>query len=222
MRVGFWWFLDALTSRGLRASLAINGSACRVYEDACAAALQAGREFMGHGFIQRPMHHLEDEAGAIAETISAIRDFTGKAPRGWESPGLTETADTLDLLAAAGIEYVCDWCLDDQPVPLKATSGNIISIPYSVEINDVVISAVQLHRSDEIFVRGRDHFDRLYQEGAAAPRVMAITIHHYLTGVPHRIKYIEDISEPILGHADVVMWTGDKVLAWYIDRKSVV
>src|SRR3546814_12420790 len=93
--------------------------------------------------------------------MSAIRDFTGKAPRGWESPGLTETADTLDLLAAAGIEYVCDWCLDDQPVPLKATSGNIISIPYSVQINDVVIRAVQPHRSDEIFVRGRDHFDRL-------------------------------------------------------------
>src|SRR3546814_5651941 len=116
MRVGFWRFLDALTSRGLRASLAINGSACRVYEDACAAALQAGWAFMGHGFIQRPMHHLEDEAGAIAETISAIRDFTGKAPRGWESPGLTETADTLDLLAAAGTEYVCDWCLAAPPV----------------------------------------------------------------------------------------------------------
>src|SRR3546814_2387275 len=102
-------------------------------------------------------------------------------------------------------DLVCDWCLDDQPVPLKATSGNISSIPYSVEINDVVISAVQQHRSDDIFVRGRDHFDRLYQEGAAAPRVMAITIHPYLTGVPHRIKYLEDLYDHILGHEDVVI-----------------
>src|SRR3546814_15734695 len=81
MRVGFWRFLDALTSRGLRASLAINGSACRVSEGACAAALQAGREFMGHGFFQRPMLQLEDEAGAVDETMSAIRASTGKATR---------------------------------------------------------------------------------------------------------------------------------------------
>src|SRR3546814_9190069 len=140
--------------------------------------------------------------------MSAIRDFTGKAPRGWESPGLTETADTLDLLAAAGIEYVCDWCLDDQPVPLKATSGNIISIPYSIENNDVVISAAQQHSSDVIFVRGRDHFDRLYKEGAAAPRVLEITIHPYLTGVPPRIQYLDDLYDHILVPVEFVLCTG--------------
>jgi allantoinase len=215
MRVGFWRFVEALGSRNLKATFALNGSVCEVYPEACEAARDAGWDFMGHGFVQKPMHKLEDQRAAIADTIAAIKKFTGKPPRGWESPGLTETDETLDFLAEAGIEYVADWVLDEQPVTLKTSHGNIVSVPYTVEINDVVISAVQQQPSDEILRRGRDHFDRLYIDGAKAPRVMAISIHPYLTGVPHRIKYLEMLYDYILGHEGVVMWTGAEILDWY-------
>jgi len=215
MRVGFWRFVEALGSRNLKATFALNGSVCEVYPEACEAARDAGWDFMGHGFVQKPMHRVEDQRAAIADTIAAIKKFTGKPPRGWESPGLTETDETLDFLAEAGIEYVADWVLDEQPVTLKTSHGNIVSVPYTVEINDVVISAVQQQPSDEIFRRGRDHFDRLYIDGAKAPRVMAISIHPYLTGVPHRIKYLEMLYDYILGHEGVVMWTGAEILDWY-------
>ncbi len=215
MRVGFWRFLEVLGARNIKASFAVNGSACKVYEAACSAARDAGWDFIGHGFVQRPMHKVADQPAAVADTIEAIRALTGKAPRGWESPGLTETAETLDLLAAAGIEYVCDWCLDDQPVKLATRSGPIVSVPYTVEINDVVMTAVQGHRSDEIYRRGVDQFDRLYLDGATTPRVMAISIHPFLTGVPHRIKYLEMLYDYILGHDGVVMMTGSEILDWY-------
>ncbi len=215
MRVGYWRFIEALGSRNLKATFALNGSVCEVYPEACEAARDAGWDFMGHGFVQKPMHKVEDQRAAIMDTIAAIEKFTGKPPRGWESPGLTETDDTLDFLADAGIEYVADWVLDEQPVMLKTRHGNIVSVPYTVEINDVVISAVQQQPSDEIFRRGRDHFDRLYLDGAKAPRVMAISIHPYLTGVPHRIKYLEMLYDYILGHEGVVMWTGAEILDWY-------
>lgn len=215
MRCGFWRLLEVLQARKLRATFAVNGSACEVYGEACRAAHEAGWEFMGHGFVQKPMHKVEDEAQAIAQTIAAIRGLTGTPPRGWESPGLAETGVTLDLLAEAGIEYVADWVLDDQPVRLKTRSGSIVSVPYTVEINDVVISAVQLHRSDEIFLRGRDQFDQLYKEGKSIPRVMAITIHPYLTGVPHRIRYLEVLYDHILAHDDVIMATGGEILDYF-------
>ncbi|MDB5774379.1 MAG: hypothetical protein JWP38_512 [Herbaspirillum sp.] len=215
MRVGFWRFVEVLKSRGLSATLALNGSACEVYPAICKAALDAGWEFMGHGFVQKPMHKVEDEAAAIAQTIDAIRKFTGKPPRGWESPGLTETDQTIDLLAAAGIEYVADWVLDDQPVPIKTTSGEIVSVPYTVELNDVVMSAVQQQPSDEIYRRGRDQFDQLYKEGATIPRVMAISLHPYLTGAPHRIRYLEALYDHILSHEGVVMCTGEEILDIY-------
>ena len=84
---------------------------------------------MGHGWVQQPMHRVEDQAAAIRQTMDAIRNFTGKPPRGWESPGITQTLDTVDLLAEAGIEYVADWVLEDQPVPIKTKTGDIISVP---------------------------------------------------------------------------------------------
>lgn len=222
MRVGFWRFIETLGSRNLKATFAVNGTACEVYREACEAARDAGWDFMGHGHVQKPMHKVEDQKAAIEATIKAITDFTGKPPRGWESPGLTETDETLDLLAEAGIEYVADWVFDEQPVPLKTRAGNIVSVPYTVEINDVVISAVQQQPSDEIFRRGRDQFDRLYLDGATAPRVMAISIHPYLTGVPHRIKYLEMLYDYILGHEGVVMWTGAEILDWYRSQVPAV
>ena len=215
IRVGIWRFFDVLAQRGLKASFALNGSVVTEYPAVCQAALAARWDFMGHGFVQRPMHKVDDQRAAIAATIEAIRTVTGKPPRGWESPGLTETLDTADILADLGIEYVADWVLDDLPVPIRTRTGTLTSIPYTVELNDVAISAVQNHGSDEILRRGRDQFDRLYQEGATIPRVMAISIHPYLTGVPHRIRYLEALYDHILAHEGVVMWTGAEILDWY-------
>ena len=215
MRVGFWRFLDVLGSREIKATLALNGSVCAVYEKVCAAALKAGWEFLGHGYVQKPMHRLDDEPAAIADTIAAIRDVTGRPPRGWESPGLSETMATLDHLVEAGIEYVCNWPLDDQPVRMTTPKGGIVAMPYPLEVNDVVISAVQQQPSDALFTRGRDTFDRLYQEGEDVPRVMAISIHPYLTGVPHRIKYLEALYDHILAHEEIVVWTGEEILDWF-------
>jgi allantoinase len=220
MRVGFWRFLQALSSRSLKATFAVNGSAIGAYPQACEAARDAGWEFMGHGFIQRPMHRIENQADAIWKTIEAIREFTGKPVRGWESPGLTETDDTIDLLGEAGIEYVADWVLDDQPVAIKTRSGDVVSVPYTVEVNDVVLSAIQQLPSDAILQRGRDQFDRLYREGATIPRVMAISIHPYLTGVPHRIRYLEALYDYILGYDGVLMCTGAEILDIFRHQQS--
>ncbi len=220
MRVGFWRILDAIRSRAMPATLALNGSAISVYEEACRAAHEAGWEFMGHGHVQRPMHKVENQRAAIRQTIDAIQRFTGKAPRGWESPGLTETDDTLDFLAESGIEYVADWVLDDQPVALHSPKGRITSVPYTVDLNDVVVSAVQQQPSDEILRRGKAHFDRLYKDGATQPRVMAISVHPYLSGVPHRIGFVEELYDYVLGHTGVVVWSGEQILDWFLEQTA--
>lgn len=220
MRVGFWRLLDAIRSRGMPATFALNGQVCELYEEVCRAALEAGWEFMGHGHVQGPMHKLEDQKAAIRQTIEAIRRFTGKAPRGWESPGLTETDDTLDYLAECGIEYVADWVLDDQPVALRSPRGRITSVPYTVDLNDVVISAVQQHPSDEMLRRGKAHFDRLWRDGESQPRVMAISVHPYLSGVPHRIGYLEELYDHVLGREGVLVWSGEQVLDWFLAQAA--
>ena len=215
MRVGFWRLYDCLRDFNIVPTLALNGSVCTDYPRVATAALEAGWEFMGHGYIQGPMHQLEDQRAAVRQTITAIQSFTGKAPRGWESPGLTETFETVDILSEEGIEYVADWVLDDQPCEITTTAGSIISIPYTVEMNDICMMAVAQHASQEWLDRGIRQFDRLYQESAKSARVMAISMHPFLAGVPHRIGYVEDVFKHILNKPDVLFWTGEQILDWY-------
>jgi peptidoglycan/xylan/chitin deacetylase (PgdA/CDA1 family) len=215
MRVGIWRFHEVLKTFGIIPTFALNGSVCEVYPRVAEAALKAGWEFMGHGYVQGPMHKLDDQRAAIRKAIDTIRTFAGKAPRGWESPGLTETADTIDILAEEGIEYVADWVLDDQPVDIVTRNGLVVSVPYTVEINDVSIMAVQQHSSDELLKRGIRQFDRLYKESATSMRVMAVSLHPYLTGVPHRIGYLEELLAHITKHPGVLLWTGEQILDWY-------
>ena len=215
MRVGFWRFVEVLKAFDIKDTLATNGSVLKSYPRVAQAALEAGWEFMGHGYVQRPMHHVEDQRAAIRETIREIEGFTGKKPRGWESPGLTETYETIDWLAEAGIEYVADWVLDEQPCRIDTAHGPVVSVPYTVEMNDIPMMALQHHASEEWLRRGIDHFDRLYAEGEQSARVMAISVHPYITGAPHRIGYLEKLYQYIRQRPGVALWTGERILDWF-------
>jgi peptidoglycan/xylan/chitin deacetylase (PgdA/CDA1 family) len=215
MRAGFWRQHAALTSRGIPVSMAINGNVCRSYPRVAGAGLEAGWEFMGHGFLQGPMHRLPDQRKAIHDAVEAIEAFCGKRPRSWESPGLTETEETLDLLREAGIEYVADWVIDDLPQDVETPHGLVTTIPYTVEVNDITVYALQQHESEVFFTRGKRHFDRLYAEGATNARVMAISIHPYITGVPHRIGALEDLLDYVGSHDGVAWMTASEIGDWY-------
>jgi allantoinase len=215
MRVGFWRFYECFKSRGITPTLAINGAVCKSYPRVAQAAHEAGWEFLGHGYLQGPMQKVEDQRAAIRQTAEAIRAVTGKKMRGWESPGLTETYDTIDFLAAEGVEYVADWVLDDQPCEIATASGPIVSVPYTVETNDITMMALQHHAAEEMLRRSIDQFDRLYQESATITRVMCVSLHPYISGVPHRIKYVEQLYDYMQRRPDVLFWTGEQVLDWY-------
>ena len=215
MRVGFWRLKAALDHNGVKATLSINGSVCVEYPRLAQAAHDAGWEFMAHSFIQKPMNLLDDQRAAIRQSIETIEEFTGKKPRGWLGPGLTETFETPDFLAEEGIEYIGDWVLDDQPCELKTTGGTLYTIPYTVELNDIPMMMIQHHRASELFDRAMDQFERLYAEGEENARVMAIAVHPYITGVPHRIKYYEKIIDTLAAKPGVLFWTGEQILAWY-------
>lgn len=215
MRAGFWRQMKALTDRNIPTTLAINGNVCNSYPRVAEAARDAGFEFMGHGFVQGPMHKVENQNDAIKRTVDTIGAFTGKAPRSWESPGLTENNETLDLLRANGIEYVADWVIDDLPQEIQTPHGIITSVPYTVETNDIVIHALQHLPSDVFVQRCKDQFDRLYLEGADNARVMALSIHPYITGVPHRIRYLEEVLDYVIGHDGVALMTASEIGDWY-------
>ncbi|MFI6595907.1 polysaccharide deacetylase family protein [Nonomuraea sp. NPDC050536] len=214
-RVGFWRMLQALDRQGVTATLAINGQAITHYPQIAQAAKDRGWEFIGHGFTQKNMQKVDDERADIKATTEAIETATGARPRGWLGPGLTETWETPDILVEEGYEYVCDWVLDDQPVELATRTSPIVSIPYTQECNDVAMMLIQHHPAREYFQRAADQFDQLYRDSADSARVMALVVHPYIMGAPHRLKYFEQALQHIRTHEDVAFWTGDQILDWY-------
>jgi len=215
-RVGFWRMLEVLDRLDIKAVLCLNGSCLRTYAPIAEAARERQWEFLGHGFIQKNMQKVENEREAIRQTTEAIAAFTGKRPRGWLGPGLTETWETPDLLAEAGYDYVCDWVLDDQPVRLKTRGGkSIVNLPYTQECNDVAMMLIQHHKAGEYQDRAIDQFEQLFADAATSARVMALVVHPYIMGAPHRLKYFRNALAHIAAHEGVVCWTGEQILDWY-------
>lgn len=219
MRVGFWRFHELYESLGIAPTLSLNARVCEDYPRVATAALDAGWEFMGHAYQQGPIHAVEDQAGMIRQSVDVIRNFTGKAPAGWLGPGLTQTLETPDLLTQEGIRYIGDWVYDDEPTQIRTKNGPLVTLPYSVETNDIPMMLVQHHEAEYWKRKCIDTFDRLYQEGATRPRVMAIAIHPYISGQPFRIKYLEEIYAYLAKFPGVVLWNGEQILDWYLAQR---
>jgi peptidoglycan/xylan/chitin deacetylase (PgdA/CDA1 family) len=215
-RVGFWRLLEVFDAFKIPGVLAINGSALAAYPAIVDAAKARNWEFMGHGFTQRNMQKVENEREDIRKTADVIAAATGKRPRGWLGPGLTETWETPDLLKMEGYDYVADWVLDDQPVWLKTTSRPIVNIPYTQECNDVAMMLIQHHKASEYYARAIDQFEQIYADAKDSARIMALVVHPYIMGAPHRAKYFRRIFETIRQKAEIAFMTGEQILDWYL------
>lgn len=215
-RVGVWRIMDVLDKWNIRATVALNSDICEYEPPIIDAGKSRSWEWMGHSVTNsRRMNPLpeDEQRGLIEQTVRTIETAVGTPPRGWLGPGLDETEATPDLLKAAGIDYVADWVNDDQPYPMETTSGLLYSIPYTIELNDTAIYPA--NPPAEFVRRVKDQFDVLYEEGAHSGRVMAIALHPYKTGVPHRIKYLDEALSYINQH-DRIWWaTGSEIVDAY-------
>ena len=218
MRCGLPRILRAITERGLPASTSFNAGVVDAYPRAAAAMLEADWEFIGHGVHQKALNHAGAEPDVIAATLDKIETFTGRRPRGWLSPGLRESFDTPDLLAAAGIEYVCDWCVDDVPNWMSTRSGHLLALPYNLELNDSIIYAIERHSSDEMLKRLRNTLALFERESATRPRVLALGLHPHLIGVPHRFGSLETMLDLLLETPGVCFMRGGQITDWYASQ----
>ena len=219
MRVGVWRFFDLFRARGIKPTLAINARVCEDYERVAEEARREAWEFMGHAYDQMPIHKHENQKDMINRSMDILERFTGKRPLGWLGPGLTQTYETPELLAAAGVKYIGDWVYDDEPDIIRTANGPLVTLPYTVELNDIAMMIVQHHESDYLLRRAIDAFDRLYAEGEHRAKVMAVAIHPYISGQPHRIKYLEAIYDYAAKFDGVLHWNGEQILEWYLKAK---
>jgi allantoinase len=215
MRVGVWRFFDLYKRLNIRPTLSINARVCEDYERVTREARDAGWEPMGHAWDQGPIHKIEDQRGMIHKSMDTLEKYFGTRPIGWLGPGLTQTLDTPENLVEAGVKYIGDWVYDDEPTVIKTAKGPLVTLPYTVEYNDIPMMIVQHHEGHYWQQKIIDGFDRLYQEGDTRPKILAIAIHPYISGQPFRIKYLEQVYDTINRHDGVLHWTGAEIYNWY-------
>jgi peptidoglycan/xylan/chitin deacetylase (PgdA/CDA1 family) len=217
MRVGFWRLRRLFNQLGISPTITLNAVVCDSYPQVVDACLESGWELTAHGYEHIPMPRVEHQRESIDRAIDRIAQAAGYRPRGWWGPGLAHTFDTLDHLAAAGIEYIGDWVLDDEPVTLATTSRSIVALPYNFEIHDLVMM-LQGQASDAVFTRAMDSFEVLYEESAERPKILALACHAYLSGSPHRFPHLRRALTTMLSRPGVVVWNGSRILDWYRDQ----
>jgi len=217
-RVGFWRLLEVLTRYGIRGSAATNSEVCEHHPQVIDAMMKAGWELIGHNqtnALRLNEMAPEKERESIRATLDTIEKATGKRPVGWLGAGLAETWSTLDFLSEAGIRYLCDWVNDDQPYTLDAGKPKLVSLPYSVQTNDVPAYFDMKNSVPEFEATLCRQFDTLYREGAATGKVMAIAVHPFVTGQPHRIGALDRALEYICRHPGVWKATGWEIVQHY-------
>jgi allantoinase len=218
-RVGIWRIMEVQQKHKIRASPTLNSDICDHHPQIVKAAVELGWEILGHNetnSLWLNQMEAEEERPSIARTLSKIGALSGKKPVGWLGAGLAETWNTLDYLIEEGCLYVADWVSDDQPFWMDiGSSKKIVSIPYSYEINDSPFLHTRNGTIEQFVAAIKRQFDTLYAEGARSGRVMAICLHPYLIGVPHRIAGLVEALSYIAAHDGVWFATGEEIVrAW--------
>jgi peptidoglycan/xylan/chitin deacetylase (PgdA/CDA1 family) len=218
-RVGIWRMMDVLDKYHMRASVLLNSDVCERYPQIIAEGKRRNWAWLAHGknnSIFEAGMTLEQEREYLTSVVQTIATATGQQPKGWLGPALTETFNTPRLLAELGLTYLLDWCNDDQPYPLNISSGRMISVPYSIEMNDVSLFVGKSLSPADFAQMVMDQFDVLYEEGAHSGRVMCLALHPFIVNVPFRHKYLDRALEYIASHEGVWLTTSDEIADWYL------
>jgi allantoinase len=217
-RVGIWRMMEVLDKYRMRASVLLNSDVCDHYPQIVREGNKRGWVWLAHGknnSIFEAGMSLEEERAYLTDVVQTIARATGSQPKGWLGPALTETFNTPEILAELGLTYLLDWCSDDQPFPLNVKAGRMISVPYSIEMNDVSLFVGKSLSAQDFAQMVMDQFDVLYEEGERSARVMCLALHPFIVSQPFRHKYLDRALEYIASHDHVWLATSDEIAEWY-------
>ena len=224
-RVGIFRILDALARFGIRGSMAMNAAVAVRHPSLVEACVRRGHEVIAHGLDMDHLHYRglarEEEQRQVETALAILRKASGQPVRGWLSPGKSESDATPDLVRAAGCDYLCDWVNDDMPYPMRTTHGALNAMPHPVDIDDATILVQNRHPEASFRDQVITQFDVLHAESASDNgRIMALSLHPWVTGQPYRIGVLEEALAHITGRGDVWAATGAEILDVWLAQQD--
>jgi len=198
-RVGVFRVMQALAEHGICASYAVNGEIALRYPALLARIASSGSELLAHGWNMDCVHYggLDQaiERQWIADSIAALTPHAPQPIRGWLSPARSQSPRTPELLREAGMTWCSDWVNDELPYRFDTASGAMHTLPLPIELEDRFVIGENLHAESEWADQCIDAADFLLDEARAlgAGRLLAINLHPWVIGQPHRIKHLERV-----------------------------
>ncbi len=223
-RVAVYRMIEVMARYGVRGTVALNSDVCDVCPEVIDKCLEHGWEMMGHcESNSRRLDGVEsDEEGerVVRNTLARIEKQTGTKPRGWLGAGRQETWNTLDVLVDEGCIYTVDWDSDDQPIMMDIGGKPLVSMPYGAGVSDMQAFNRHYYTSDDFERMIKRAFDVLYRESEESGRVVAMSLHPYLIGLPHRIDALEKGLEYICSHDGVWRATGEEIVCHFLSQQD--
>jgi peptidoglycan/xylan/chitin deacetylase (PgdA/CDA1 family) len=218
-RVGIFRVLKVLAKHGINATIAMDSLTAQHYPYLVSYCKERQCEFIGHGISMSRMitsqMSEQQERRYIRESIDALESATGTPPAGWLGPEYGESTRTPQLLAEAGLRYVCDWTNDEQPYPMKSARGEIYALPIMLELDDVNAlwdRRVTIGRYRDMLTEA---FDAIYEDSTQSGRLLVLNLHPWLIGQPFRIRYLDDALGHMVRRQGVWAATGAEIVDWY-------
>jgi peptidoglycan/xylan/chitin deacetylase (PgdA/CDA1 family) len=217
-RVGIWRLLDVFDELGIPVTGIVNSDVCTAYPQVIEAGVSRRWAWAAHGQTNSTLlagMAPEQEREHLREMLAVLDAALPTRPRGWLGPGLSETRQTPTLLAEAGFTHLLDWCADDQPFPL--TVPGLLSVPYSLEVNDFLMFMTGPGLTGADYERVvLDQLEQLLSDSATSGRVMALPLHTFIVGQPHRTKYLKRVLRQIAATPEVWLCTSDDIAEHYL------
>ena len=216
LRCGMPRIMNMLRQREIKASAFTNAQVADVYPDLMDEVQAADWELVGHGWFQQSLKQAENEEDVIRRSLARLEQVSGKKTRAWLGPGLGQTNDTVDHLKQHGIEFLHDFVLDDLPFWIRTKYGPMVGLPYTFELNDVPVYAVQQGSSDEILKRLEATLAIFERETEAQPRVLTFGLHPHIIGVPHIAYHFEKSLDLLTSRNDTTFLTSSGIGDWFV------
>ena len=224
-RVGAWRMLALLDALRLPSCAVVNAGIFDYCAELPAAFVARGDEIVAHGRTNSERQGELDEAAEaklIADSTETLTRRTGTRPRGWLGPWISESRATPDLLQEAGYAYLLDWCHDDQPVWFRTRRGEILSVPYPQEVNDIPAIVARQMSAPDFADMVLDQFDEMLRQSRDQPLAMGVALHPYIVGQPHRVVHLRRALERIATERDRVWLTTPGAIATHMSTMHPV
>jgi len=208
LRAGAPRVFGAFARAGIRTTVTAAAQSLEIAPHVARMIVEGGHETCSHGWRWVHQFRLDEgrEREFITRAVDSIATTTGTRPYGWLSRYL-HTEHTRRLLAEAGFEYHMDDLSDDAPrwdmVQTSDGPRPMVIMPYALDTNDMKFWLSPAFSPQQWLDYARATFDRLYAEGAEAPRMMSLGLHLRIIGRPGRIAALEAFIDHVRAHDHV-------------------